>query len=237
MKIMAFDSSAIAASVCILEDGKLLGESYVNNRQTHSQTLLPMAEGLLKTLSVDLSDIDAFAISAGPGSFTGLRIGVATVKGMAYAVDKPCIGVSTLYATALSAAMDNELMDGCTVCCAMDARCGQVYTALFECRDGKVTRICEDMAIKLTELCIMPQMQSGRIIAVGDGAHLVKQAMPTVTLLADRMRYQRAVGVALAAAEDYEKGKTVAASALSPIYLRLPQAQREQEEKKGKIQQ
>ena len=131
MKILAVDSSAIPASAAVWEDGRLLGEFYSNTRQTHSQTLLPMVENLLKCTQTALNEIDLFAVSAGPGSFTGVRIGVACVKGLAMPEDKPCAGVSTLEAIAWNLAH----LRG-TICAVMDARCQQVYNAVFEA-DGE----------------------------------------------------------------------------------------------------
>ena len=146
MKILAMDSTATAASVALMEDGCLLGEFYMNVKLTHSQTLLPMAEQLLACTQVALQDIGLFAVSAGPGSFTGVRIGVSAVKGLALAQSKPCVGVSTLEAMAYNAGQ----LDG-IACCLMDARCGQVYGALFEVGGGRVTRLTEDAALPAEE--------------------------------------------------------------------------------------
>ena len=147
MKILALESSAVSASVALTEDEKLVAQSFQNCGLTHSRTLLPMVENLLANCGVSLADVDAIAVAHGPGSFTGVRIGVATVKGLALGADKPCLGVSTLEAMAWGArALGGDL------CCVMDARAGQVYNALFTVEDGKVRRLCDDRAIKLTEL-------------------------------------------------------------------------------------
>ena len=133
MKILALESSAVSASVALTEDEKLVAQSFQNCGLTHSRTLLPMVENLLANCGVSLSDVDAIAVAHGPGSFTGVRIGVATVKGLALGADKPCLGVSTLEAMAWGArALGGDL------CCVMDARAGQVYNALFTVEDGKV---------------------------------------------------------------------------------------------------
>ena len=147
MKILALESSAVSASVALTEDEKLVAQSFQNCGLTHSRTLLPMVENLLANCGVSLADVDAIAVAHGPGSFTGVRIGVATVKGLALGADKPCLGVSTLEAMAWGArALGGDL------CCVMDARAGQVYNALFTVEDGRVRRLCDDRAIKLTEL-------------------------------------------------------------------------------------
>ena len=142
MKILALESSAVAASVALCEDEELIAQSFQRSGLTHSRTLLPMARDLLSNCGVSLHDVDLIAVAAGPGSFTGLRIGVATAKGLAWAEDKPCCGVSTLEAMAWNVAQ----VDG-ILCCAMDARRKQVYNALFEAREGQLFRLTEDRAI------------------------------------------------------------------------------------------
>lgn len=158
MKILALESSACAASVAIAEDGKLLGEAFLNTGLTHSQTLLPLVHGLLKNANLALDEIDAFAVTNGPGSFTGVRIGVAAIKGLAFPHDKPCIPLSTLEVIAFG-----QTGGDCTVCAAMDARCAQVYTALFSCRAGALSRLTEDAAMKITEL---PPLLTGKNLPV-----------------------------------------------------------------------
>ena len=147
MKILALESSAVSASVALTEDDKLIAQSFQNCGLTHSRTLLPMAEALLANCGVSLSEVDAFAVAHGPGSFTGVRIGVATVKGLALGTDRPCVGVSTLEAMAWGA---RSL--GGSLCCVMDARAGQVYNALFEVDGLMPRRLCDDRALKMTEL-------------------------------------------------------------------------------------
>ena len=147
MKILAIDTTASPVSAALVDDGKLLGEFYLNIKTTHSQTLMPVIASLLDNTKTDIRDIDLFAVNAGPGSFTGVRIGVASVKGMAMPLDKPCAQVSTLEAMAYSMPYTDGI-----VCAVMDARCSQVYNALFRLDNGKVERITEDRALSLEEL-------------------------------------------------------------------------------------
>lgn len=228
MRILAIDSSAGAASVAIWEDGKLLGEFFTNTRLTHSQTLMPMVGGVLDCARVPLESIDLFAVSAGPGSFTGVRIGVASVKGLAMAQEKPCAGVSTLAAMA-----QNLAHLDCLVCAVMDARCGQVYNALFLAKDGKLKRLAEDRALSI-EVLAKELETFGReksLFLVGDGAKLCYNNERLQALGAklppEPLLYQRAWGVAEAAKEMFEQGKSMTAAALAPVYLRMPQAERE----------
>lgn len=229
MKILAVDSSAKSASVAVAENGRLISECFVNNALTHSRTLMPMVDNALSQADMTLDDIDAFCVNVGPGSFTGIRIGVAAVKGLAAADNKPCAGVSTLESTAYNFADEN-----CIVCAAMDARCNQVYTALFRC-DGKlVTRICEDKAISVDELGEELSQYNEKIYLAGDGAEICFKAfgekLENAILSGENRRYQRAFGTALAA----EKNNEFTDSALlAPVYLRLPQAERELRIRKG----
>lgn len=223
MRILAFESSAGPASVALMEDGRIVAESWQNMRLTHSATLLPMAEDLLKNTGVTLAEIDIFAVAHGPGSFTGLRIGISTVKGLAAALEKPCVGVSTLEAMA---AMQPD-GDG-TLCCVMDARVGQVYNALFDLRDG--TRLCEDRTITLAELGAELHARGGRVVLCGDGAEIARDAMGVGEIAAEQLRWQRASGVAYAAREK----QPISAAELTPEYHRLPQAERERLEKQNR---
>ena len=147
MKIFAVDTSAKSASVALVEDGVIKGEHFINTMLTHSETLMPMADSLFKSVRTEPKDIDCFAVNCGPGSFTGLRIGIAAVKGMAYALDKPCAAVSTLEAMAYSM----PYSDG-VVCAVMDARCQQVYNALFRMNNGVPERLTEDRAMSIEQL-------------------------------------------------------------------------------------
>lgn len=228
MRILAIDSSAVSASCCVWEDGKLLAQSAVNTRLTHSQTLLPMVRDMLENAQMALSEMDLLAVAAGPGSFTGVRIGVAAVKGLALPADKPCAGVSTLAAIAQNAG--GLPLDG-IVCAAMDARCQQVYTALFESRDGTLSRLTPDEALPLSELQNRLIDTKKSVFLVGDGADLcytqMKGAVSGLTLSPPHLRYQSAYGVAVEAAAMAARGETVSGDRLLPLYLRLPQAERE----------
>ncbi|MGI6027846.1 MAG: tRNA (adenosine(37)-N6)-threonylcarbamoyltransferase complex dimerization subunit type 1 TsaB [Candidatus Heteroscillospira sp.] len=228
MLTLAFESSAKSASAALVRDGVLLGQSYQNSGLTHSRTLLPMAEDMLKNLDIKFSDIDLLAVSRGPGSFTGIRIGVATVKGLAWALEKPVCGVSTLEAMANLAISAGE---GTLVCCAMDARRNQVYNALFEIADGKPRRLTEDRPISIEELISEITSNDWEPYLVGDGAALCKARFDAAgiscRLAPEPVRYQNAWGVAASAnMED-----TVSGGELAPVYLRLSQAERERLER------
>lgn len=226
MKILAFDSTATSASVAVFDDDNLIGEFFINTKQTHSQTLLPMAESLLKNTKVDVKDIDLFAVNTGPGSFTGVRIGVAAVKGMAMALNKPCVAVSTLDSMAY-----NLLDVNCTAVCVMDARCNQVYNANFKVDNGNVEKLCDDRALSIDELTDELKSVDSHIVLVGDGAKLcfdkMKDAISNIKIASIQNRYQKASSTALVALNLYNNGKTLTAEELMPYYLRLPQAERE----------
>lgn len=229
MKILAVDSSAKSASVAVSENGRLISECFVNNALTHSRTLMPMVENALSQADMSLKDINALCVNVGPGSFTGIRIGVAAVKGLAACDEIPCAGVSTLESIAYNFA-DEE----CIVCAAMDARCNQVYTAIFRCEGGKVIRICDDKAITIDELGNELSGYNERIYLAGDGAELCFRAfgekLSNARLAGENRRYQRAFGAALAAEN---KNEFFDSALLAPVYLRLPQAERELKLKKG----
>lgn len=224
MLILALDSSAAPASAALLEDGKILSEFYINTKQTHSQTLMPMVESVLKLTNKTLDDVTCMAVSAGPGSFTGVRIGVSCVKGLSMTRNIPCAGVSTLRAMAENARQLTGI-----VCAVMDARCGQVYNALFRAESGKLTRLCDDRALPIAELLEECKTFTEKVYLVGDGAELCYKTFAAIRaeLLQPQLRFQRASGVAMAAQEMIENGQTVTPDALMPIYLRLPQAERE----------
>ena len=230
MRILALESSAVAASACVMEDEKILSEFYMNTKQTHSQTLLPMAKAALDCAGLSVKEMDLLAVSAGPGSFTGVRIGVACIKGLAFPKNTSCCGVSTLEAMAMNLRGQQAL-----VCAVMDARCGQVYNGLFLTGENRVQRLTEDRALSMEELAAeLPTWMKGReipLILVGDGARLCFESPCFVgiscALAPEHLRMQRASGVAEAARQAFLEGKTVPPERLAPIYLRLPQAQRE----------
>ena len=226
MKILAFETSAKAASVAIMENGKLLGESYQNTGLTHSQTLMVMAEDLLKACNLSVKDVEAVAVAAGPGSFTGVRIGVAAAKGFAWGAELPCYGVSTLEAMAFNLGV----WEGYVVP-AMDARRSQVYTAIFHAEKGVLTRVEEDMAVSLAELGEKIKNFAQPVFLVGDGALLcyntLLEEVPGLVLPPEHRMHQRAAGVALAAQRQADAGDPGNGGALTPNYLRLSQAERE----------
>ena len=223
MKILSVDSSSVSASVSITEKGITLAESFINNGLTHSQTLMPMVEKTLKDSGVSIKDIDLFAITNGPGSFTGVRIGIASVKGMADALNKKCVAVSTLEAIA------EPLKDKDYIACAvMDARCNQVYTAIFE--NGK--RICEDKAVLIDELGVELKSFNKPIIFIGDGSVLcyekLKDIVTNIDVADESIRYVHGSSVGFVAEEKLKNGeKPIDSANLVPFYLRLPQAERE----------
>ncbi len=228
MRILALDSSAVSASVCLTEDGKLIGEYYINIRQTHSQTLMLMTQELLQRTGTALSDVDVFAVTAGPGSFTGVRIAVSCVKGLALAEDRPCISISTLDALAESARNVPGIL-----CPVMDARCGQVYNALFRSDGDRLERITPDRALTITELVGELNGYREKIHVMGDGTGPCLgteefRLLPEMRPVPDTVRYQRASFAAQAAYRRLLEGEqTVSPDELQPIYLRLPQAERE----------
>ncbi len=230
MKIFAVETSAKSASVAITEDGTIKGEFYINTMLTHSETLMPMTDALFKNVRLSPNDMDCFAVNEGPGSFTGLRIGVAAVKGMAYALGKPCAGVSTLESMAYNV---SSLTTSGIVCAVMDARCSQVYNALFSPKSGSLVpfeRLCDDRALSVEELTRELAATEKGITLVGDGAKLCYEHMRdklNVTLAPEHVLYQRASGTAFAAENIVRAGKTISAAQLMPTYLRLPQAERE----------
>ena len=230
MLILAFETSAKAASVALLEDGKLLGESYQNTGLTHSQTIMVMAEDLMKQCGKTVADLSGIGVANGPGSFTGIRIGVAAAKGFAWGAELPCCGVSTLEAMAVSLGVWQGY-----VCPVMDARRSQVYNALFHVDCGKYTRIREDRAISLLELGEDVKKLSEPVFLVGDGSVLCYNALsemvPGLVLPPEHRLHQRAAGVALEAERMLKSGGSFPGEALVPTYLRLSQAERERNER------
>ena len=233
MLILAFETSAKAASVALLEEGKLLGESYQNTGLTHSQTLMVMAEDVLKTAGKTVKDVTALAVAEGPGSFTGVRIGVAAAKGFAWGGNLPCYGVSTLEAMAETLGVYRGY-----VCPVMDARRNQVYNALFYVNRGEIQRIKEDRAISLAELGEELCQLTEPIFLVGDGSNLTCETLgetcSNLVLPPEHKMHQRAVGVALVTAKKIAAGEAGDGNALSPNYLRLSQAERERLERMRK---
>ena len=234
MLILAFETSAKAASVALLEENRLLGESYQNTGLTHSQTLMVMAEDLLKQCGKTMADVTAVAVAEGPGSFTGVRIGVAAAKGLAWGGELPCYGVSTLEAMAAHLGVWQGW-----VCPCMDARRSQVYNALFYVNCGVVERRAPDRPIALKDLAEELKNLQEPIFLVGDGAKLcyntLLEEVPNLVLPPEHRIHQRATGVALLAARKQAAGESGDGNAMTPNYLRLSQAERERMEKMQKV--
>ena len=231
MKILALDSSAIVASVALCDDETLLAEYTLNNGNTHSETLLPMIETMLSHFGISIDGIDLFAASTGPGSFTGVRIGTATVKGLAFAKNTPCIGVSTLEALA-----ENVAVNGGLICPVMNARRSQVYTALFRSDGQTLTRLMPDSALAITELDSLLSAYGEPVVFVGDGYRITLDALKQTAVreIPDRLRHQSAYSVAQVARRAYERGEATTDAALSVTYLRPSQAERERLAREGK---
>ena len=233
MRILALETAAKAVSAAVTEDGKVLASAYQDTGLTHSRTLMPIVEGLLRNTGMTVGDLDAVAVSAGPGSFTGVRIGVSAAKGLAFAGDKPCIGVSTLAALARNVAFAGGL-----IVCAMDARRQQVYNALFEARDGAPARLTPDRAIALADLAEALRDDPRPKTVLGDGGqmcfdYLTAAGVPCRLAPAHLVK-EDAVSVALEAEELARAGGLVTAQELAPVYLRPPQAERLRLERQGR---
>lgn len=226
MRILAVDTSAVTASAAIAEDGKLVACTELRTKMTHSQTILPMITDLLKNSALAPGDMDAVAVNVGPGSFTGVRIGVSAVKGLCFAENIPCIPISTLESIAYN--LMGLPLEG-VICAVMDARCAQVYTALFTVEGETVERLTPDEAISIENLKNRLISLKKSVFLVGDGASLcyntLRSEVPSLYLAPDRLLYQNAAGVAAAAGSHLTEMCT--ADALQPLYLRLPQAERE----------
>lgn len=225
MKILALETSAKACSAAVTENGRVVASAFQCTGLTHSRTLMPMVEDMLRNADLTLDSCDVIAVAHGPGSFTGIRIGIAAAKGLAFAADKPMAGISTLEAMALGCAG----MDGLIVC-AMDARRQQVYNALFRSENGTLTRLTPDRPIALSELAEEIRNHGMKAIVVGDGAHLchdyLSKADIPCTLAPAHLVQQNAVSVALAAEQAAADGRLCSAQELEPVYLRPAQADR-----------
>ena len=235
MKILAIESSATAASAALCEDEELIAQTFQHSGLTHSRTLLPMVLAMLEQCGAGLEGVDLVAVAAGPGSFTGLRIGVSTAKGLAWPGNKPCAGVSTLEAMAWSLAHT-----GAIVVPVMDARRGQLYNALFRGTGEGLERLAPDRAIAADDLAAELAALPGDKILVGDGALLARRLLGErgleLTVAPPHLRLQSAWGVARGALELARRGELTDAAGLAPVYHRLSQAERERlaRERKGK---
>ncbi len=231
IKILALDSTADVSTVAVCKGEDLLSEITINTGNTHSQTLLPAVEQAIKMAELSANDIDVFACSTGPGSFTGVRIGVATIKGIAYGKNKPCVSVSTLEALAYNLIGNNGL-----ICPVMNARRSQVYNALFKCNGSVITRLCADRAISISELdCELSDIDE-RIYLCGDGYGITEKGFnkTKISFVSQRYRYQSAYSVAQIALKKYENSEFLTDMGLAPIYLRPSQAERERQERLDK---
>lgn len=225
MKILALETSAKAVSAAVTEDGKVLCAGYQDTGLTHSRTLMPIVEHILKNTGLTMAEMDAVAVAAGPGSFTGIRIGVAAAKGLAFAADKPIAGVSTLAAMARNVAFSDGL-----IICAMDARRNQIYNALFEANAGTLTRLTDDRAISLADLLEELKNEFRPMTVVGDGAKLCFEYLTdngiSCRMAPPHLVMQNAMSVALEAERLANENQLVSAQSLEPVYLRPAQADR-----------
>ena len=232
MNILSLDSTAEVSTVALCSDQRLIAEMTLNTGNTHSQTLLPIVEQILKISETSLDDVDIFACSTGPGSFTGVRIGAATLKGLAYGKDRPCVSVSTLEALAYNLIG----FDG-IICPVMNARRSQVYNALFECKNSRITRLCPDRALSIDELdrSLAEEFPNEKIYLCGDGYSITERGfkLTSISQVPERLRYASAYSVACCAIEKYRCGESLTDATIAPIYLRPSQAERERNERLG----
>lgn len=234
MKILGLDSSGLVASVAIVEDSDLRGEYTVNYKKTHSQTLLPMLDEVAKMIELDLNTIDAIAIAGGPGSFTGLRIGSATAKGLGLALNKPIVSVPTVDALAYNLVGHRDM-----VCPLMDARRNQTYTGLYRFRGNEMQTIREQCAVGIDEIIATVNEQNEAVVFLGDGVpvfkdYIAENCTVPYSYAPAHMNKQRAGAVAVLGMLRYEQGQFEAAADHKPDYLRLSQAERERMEEEQK---
>lgn len=233
MKILALDSSGLTASVAILEDDNLLGEYTICYKKTHSQTLLPMLDEVVRMLELDLETVDGIAIAAGPGSFTGLRIGSATAKGLGLALDKPLLSVPTLEALAYNLYGTEGL-----ICPLMDARRNQTYTGVYVWEEGRFQTIQESEAVAIEDILDTLNQLGKRVTFLGDGVPVFretieKQLVVPYQFAPAHLSKQRAGAVGALGYCYMKEGRSESAAAHRPEYLRLSQAERERKEKEG----
>lgn len=232
MKILAIDSSGLVASVAVIEDHTMLAEYTVNYKKTHSQTLLPMLDEVKKMTELDLETVDAVAVAAGPGSFTGLRIGAATAKGLCIALDIPLIPVPTVDALAYNLAGDASL-----VCPLMNARRNQTYTGIYRFDGNEMIVERQQCVVSLEEIIEDLNARKEPVVFLGDGIPVFEEQIKEICKLSyyrfapAHMNAQRAGAVGFLASKLYEEGKAISSDEFAPTYLRLSQAERERLEK------
>ena len=231
MKILALDSSGLVASAAIIEDDNLIAEYTVNYKKTHSQTLLPMLDEIVRMTETELDSVDAIAVAAGPGSFTGLRIGSATVKGLGLALNKPVIGVPTVEGLAMNLYGSDSL-----VCPLMDARRNQVYTGIFRFVDAKLEVVKKQLAIGIEDIIEALNIIGQKVVFLGDGVPVYKTIIEEkisvpYSFAPAHVNKQRAAAVAVRAMDYWRAGLYTSASEFEPQYLRLSQAERERQER------
>lgn len=236
MKILAIDSSGLVASIAVVEDDRLLGEYTINYKKTHSQTLLPMIDEVSRMIELEMDTVDAIAVAGGPGSFTGLRIGSATAKGIGLALDKPLIHIPTVDGLAYNLAGSSTL-----VCPLMDARRNQVYTGLYEFCDYQMHAVLEQCAIGIDEIIKQVNARERKVTFLGDGvavfaSYIAEYCMVPYTFAPAHLNKQRASAIAVLAMEYYSEGRIQTAAEHRPDYLRLSQAERERLQKQNHIQ-
>ena len=228
MKILALDSTAVVGTVALCEDERLVAHYTLNTGNTHSQTLLPMIESALRAAEWTMDDVELIAVSNGPGSFTGVRIGVATVKGLAFGKNIPCAGVSTLEALAYNLRYMNGI-----ICPVMNARRAQVYNALFSCENGVMTRLCPDRAISIAELDEELSTMNQPVYLVGDGYDITLEGFKKTSIspIPEELRCQSGYSVAMCGLAAYKNGLATDDTTLAVVYLRPSQAERERNER------
>ena len=234
MKILAIDTSALVATAALCEDGTPIAVSSQKSGLTHSATMLPIVKNIMDNTNTSIDDIDMFAVSEGPGSFTGIRIGIATIKGLAFGKNKICVGVSTLEAMARTVA---SFCTDALICPVMDARRNQLYNAIFEYRGGKLLRLTPDRTVMADALAKELESMDKPVFFIGDGYHIMeKRKLSCMRETPVACRWQNGIGVALAALAAYNEAEDKSVfndRMLRPEYLRLPQAERELKEKEA----
>ncbi len=235
MKILAIDSSGLVASVAIITEEKLLAEFTVNNKKTHSQTLLPMLDEVVKIAELELKDIDAIAVAGGPGSFTGLRIGSSTAKGLGLALNKPIISIPTVDALAYNLYGTDRL-----ICPIMDARRNQVYTGIYEFKKNEFNVVVPQKAVGIGEIAEELNRMGREVIFLGDGVEVQEEKLREImtvhcSFAPIHLSKQRAAAVGALGILYYKKGLAESADTHEPVYLRLSQAERELMEKEKAV--